>query len=77
MDKNVICIKWGTKFGADYVNRLYRMVEKNLSIPHRFVCFTDNSEGFAFLFSYKPTIFKAPFTRALISLLLIPIVLIT
>ena len=46
MDKNVICIKWGTKFGADYVNRLHKMVEKNLSIPHRFVCFTDNSEGF-------------------------------
>ena len=46
MDKNVICIKWGTKFGADYVNRLHRMVEKNLTIPHRFVCLTDNSEGF-------------------------------
>ena len=47
LDKNVICIKWGTKFGAEYVNRLYRMVEKNLTIPHRFVCFTDNSEGLA------------------------------
>ena len=45
MDKNVICIKWGTKFGPEYVNRLYKMVEKNLTIPHRFVCFTDNSEG--------------------------------
>lgn len=46
-DKNVICIKWGTKFGADYVNRLYNMVEKNLKIPHRFVCFTDNDAGLA------------------------------
>ncbi len=45
MDKNVICIKWGTKFGSEYVNRLYKMVEKNLSIPHRFVCFTDNADG--------------------------------
>ena len=45
MEKNIICIKWGTKFGADYVNRLYKMVEKNLTIPHRFVCFTDNSDG--------------------------------
>lgn len=45
LDKNVICIKWGTKFGADYVNSLHRMVEKNLTIPHRFVCFTDNSQG--------------------------------
>ena len=45
MDKNVICIKWGTKFGPEYVNKLYKMVEKNLKIPHRFVCFTDNTEG--------------------------------
>ena len=45
MDKNVICIKWGNKFGSEYVNRLYGMVEKNLTIPHRFVCFTDNSAG--------------------------------
>ena len=45
MKRNVICIKWGDKFGADYVNRLYKMVEKNLTLPHRFVCFTDNSDG--------------------------------
>ena len=44
-DKNVICIKWGDKFGADYVNSLYDMVEKNLTIKHRFVCFTDKPEG--------------------------------
>lgn len=42
---NVICIKWGNKFKSDYVNRLYNMVEKNLQIPHRFVCFTDNADG--------------------------------
>lgn len=46
LDKNVICIKWGDKFGAEYVNSLYKMVEKNLTVPHRFVCFTDNSDGF-------------------------------
>ncbi len=45
MERNVICIKWGDKFGADYVNRLYKMVEKNLTLEYRFVCFTDNSEG--------------------------------
>ena len=38
-------MKWGDKFDADYVNRLYDMVERNLKIPHRFVCFTDNAEG--------------------------------
>ena len=46
LDKNVICIKWGDKFGSEYVNSLYKMVEKKLTIPHRFVCFTDNPEGF-------------------------------
>ena len=45
MKRNVICIKWGDKFGAEYVNRLYKMVEKNLTLPHRFVCFTDKPEG--------------------------------
>ena len=43
---NVICMKWGTLYGPEYVNRLHSMVKRNLTIPHRFVCFTDNSEGF-------------------------------
>lgn len=43
--KIIICMKWGTKFGPEYVNRLYKMVEKNLTLPHRFVCLTDNSDG--------------------------------
>lgn len=43
--KNVICMKWGDKFGPEYVNRLYKMVEKNLTVEHKFVCFTDNAKG--------------------------------
>jgi len=42
---NIICMKWGDKFPADYVNRLYGMVKRNLSCEFRFVCFTENSEG--------------------------------
>lgn len=38
-------MKWGNKYSVDYVNRLYSMVSRNLSLPFRFVCFTDNSEG--------------------------------
>lgn len=38
-------MKWGTKFHADYVNKLYRAVTRYLSLPHRFVCLTDNSAG--------------------------------
>ena len=43
--RNIVCMKWGTKFGPQYVNRLYDMVEKNLTLPHRFVCFTDDAKG--------------------------------
>ncbi|MDZ7734972.1 MAG: hypothetical protein U5P41_01650 [Gammaproteobacteria bacterium] len=42
---NVICMKWGTAYSADDVNMLYRMVGRNLSRPHRFVCFTDDPAG--------------------------------
>ena len=45
LTRNVVCMKWGTKFGPEYVNRLFSMVEKNLTLPHRFICFTDNGEG--------------------------------
>ena len=40
--KQVICINWGTKYGPDYVNRLYGMVARNITPPFTFTCFTDN-----------------------------------
>lgn len=43
--KQIICIKWGKKFGADYVNKLYGMVSRNITPPFRFVCFTDDTVG--------------------------------
>ena len=42
---NVLCVKWGTKYPADYVNRLRSMVSRNLPLPHRFVCLTDDAAG--------------------------------
>lgn len=42
---NILCMKWGTKYGPEYVNKLYGMVSRNLSRPFRFVCLTDNKEG--------------------------------
>ena len=42
---NVICVKWGTKYGPDYVNRLRKMVEANLTLPFEFYCYTDDPEG--------------------------------
>jgi hypothetical protein len=38
-------MKWGTKYGPEYVNKLRGMVLRNLTIPHRFVCFTENATG--------------------------------
>lgn len=45
-EKNyVICMKWGTKYGAEYVNRLYNMVSRNLTLPFQMVCLTDDENG--------------------------------
>jgi hypothetical protein len=38
-------MKWGTKYGPEYVNKLRLMVQRHLSRAHRFVCFTDNTAG--------------------------------
>ena len=42
---NVICIKWGTAYEAEYVNKLYNMVKRNSSYEIDFHCFTENAEG--------------------------------
>ena len=41
----VACLKWGTRYSADYVNILHDMVRRHLSRPHRFVCLTDDAKG--------------------------------
>ncbi|OWV98399.1 glycosyl transferase [Rhizobium sp. R72] len=40
--KQVICISWGTKYGAPFINRLYAMVKRNITPPFTFTCFTDS-----------------------------------
>ena len=42
---NVICMKWGTLYGPEYVNFLRAGVGRHLKRPFRFVCFTDNTRG--------------------------------
>lgn len=42
---NVICMKWGKAYGAEYVNRLYGMVARHLTFPFRFMCLTDDAHG--------------------------------
>lgn len=42
---NIVCMKWGKKYGPEYVNRLYAMVKRNITRPFRFVCYTDDGQG--------------------------------
>jgi hypothetical protein len=42
---NILCLKWGTRYPAEYANKLYRGVARNLKRPFRFFCCTDNAEG--------------------------------
>jgi hypothetical protein len=42
---NIVCLKWGTKYGADYVNNLYASVKRNTTVDFKFWCFTDNAVG--------------------------------
>ena len=43
--RTIICMKWGTRYGPEYVNRLAAMVRRNVSQPTRFICFTDDTAG--------------------------------
>ncbi len=43
--KQVICISWGTKYGAPFINRLYAMVARNITPPFTFTCFTDSRDN--------------------------------
>lgn len=43
--KQVVCVKWGTMYGPEYVNRLYGMLSRHLAPPWRLVCLTDARDG--------------------------------
>ena len=43
--QTVLCMKWGTVYGAEYANKLFAMASRNTGRPLRFICFTDNFEG--------------------------------
>ena len=44
MAQTVICLKWGTRYGPEYVNRLYSMVKRHTERDLRFICITDELE---------------------------------
>lgn len=41
----VLCLKHGTKYSADYVNKLYNMVKRNCTLDYDFVCLTEDARG--------------------------------
>lgn len=45
MKVNFITLKWGTKYGPEYVNRLYKTLLNIYSGDFDFYCFTDNFSG--------------------------------
>lgn len=45
MKKQVLTIRWGTKYGADYLNRLYGMIARHTTPPFEVYCLTDSAEG--------------------------------
>ena len=42
---NIVCMKWGTLYSPDYVNKLFCMVRRNLTKPFNFYCLTDDASG--------------------------------
>jgi len=42
---NIMCLKWGDKYGPEYVNRLYGMISRNTTRSFKFWCFTDDRTG--------------------------------
>lgn len=45
MKRLVVCMKWGSLYGSEYVNLLSRAVLSNLPEEHEFMCLTDNTDG--------------------------------
>ena len=41
---HVVCLKHGTKYSAEYVNKLYNMIRKNCTLDFEFWCLTENAK---------------------------------
>ena len=42
---HIVCVKWGNKYISQYVNVLYRMVQRHTTVPYEFHCITENPRG--------------------------------
>lgn len=41
---SILCLKWGDKYGPEYVNRLYNQCKEFINLNFKFYCATDNSK---------------------------------
>ena len=39
---SVLCVRFGTRYGREYVERLRNMVARHLTVPYEFFCLTDD-----------------------------------
>jgi len=39
----ILCVRFGNLYGREYVERLRNMVSRNITIPYRFCCLTDDN----------------------------------
>ena len=44
-DINILCVKWGTRYNSEYVNKLYRGIKRNTTKKFIFHCFTEDPVG--------------------------------
>lgn len=42
---HIHCVRWGDKYDISYVNRLYSMVKRNMTMDFKFYCQTDDTRG--------------------------------
>ena len=40
-----VCLKWGTKYSSEYVNKLYSMLSKHVYVPFTLTCMTNEPDG--------------------------------
>lgn len=55
---NVVCVKHGNLYSADYVNKLYNGVKRNTTIPFQFTCITENPADLLPEIKIQPFLYK-------------------
>ena len=53
---SILCVRYGNKYGREYVERLRNMIARNITVPYEFVCLTDDQHPIKNVISiYQPS----------------------